>query len=348
MKKLVKNHKVFTTIVICAIIVVVGFFAVSHGVYNRSFMATVVEMYMTIIDREAQYAIYADTAPALIAQARAVEKTPATIEKELSEAEPYLKPASVKMDVPYYYSYENGMQVYHFNEEAESDTLIVYYPGGGYINEPLKYHWKIINSLCQELQCNVLMPVYPKAPEYTCDESYDIVMKFYFDCVNTKDFDKLVFMGDSSGGGMALVMAQLLRDEHPDAKQPDEIILLSPWMDVSMENEEIAAVDPHDPMLDSAGVAAVGRMWIGDRDVHDPLVSPIYGTFENLGRITIFAGTRDILCPDDIKFSEILTEQGIDHICVVEEGLNHPYVLFPIPEAKDAQKMIVDIINGEY
>ena len=348
MKKLLKKHKIFTTIVVCAIVVVVGFFAVSHGVYHRSFMATVVEMYMTIIDREAQYAVYADTAPGLIAKARAVEKSPATIEKELSKAEPYLKPASVKMDIPYYYSYEHGMQVYHFNEEVESDTLIVYYPGGGYINQPLKYHWKIINSLCQELQCNVLMPVYPKAPEYTCEESYDIVMKFYLDCVNTRDFDKLIFMGDSSGGGMSLVMAQLLRDEHPDASQPDEIILLSPWMDVSMDNEEIAAVDPHDPMLDSAGVAAVGRMWVGDRDVHDPLASPIYGTFENLGRITIFASTRDILCPDDIKFSEMLTEQGIDHICVVEEGLNHPYVLFPIPEAKDAQEMIVQIIKGEY
>lgn len=348
MKKLIKNHQIITALAVCVVLFFTAFFAISHGAYKRSFMATVVETYMTIIDREAQYAVYAEIAPGLVAKARAVEKSPAAIEKDLRAQEPYLKPASVKMDVSYDYTYEHGMQVYHFNEEVESDTLIVYYPGGGYLNQPLKYHWKIINTLCQELQCNVLMPVYPKTPEYTCEEAYDIVMKFYLDCVNTRDFDKLVFMGDSSGGGMALVMSQLLRDEHPDARQPEEIILLSPWMDVSMENEEIAAVDPHDPMLDSAGVAAVGSMWAGDRGVHDPLASPIYGTFENLGRISIFAGTRDILCPDDIKFSEMLTEQGIDHICVVEEGLNHPYVLFPIPEAKDAQKMIVEIIKGEY
>lgn len=347
MKKLMKNHKIIASLMVCVVVFVAGLFVVSHAVYDRSFMATVVEMYMTIIDRESMYAVYAETAPGLIAKAKAVEKTPASIEKELRASEPYLKPASVKMDVPYYYSYEHGMQVYHFNDEVESDTLIVYYPGGGYLNQPLKYHWRIINTLCQELGCNVLMPVYPKTPEYTCEESYDIVMKFYLDCVDTRDFEKLVFMGDSSGGGMSLVMAQLLRDEHPEASQPDEIILLSPWMDVSMDNAEIAAVDPHDPMLDSAGVAAVGRMWAGDRDVHDPLASPIYGTFENLGRITIFAGTRDILCPDDIKFSEMLTEQGIDHISVVEEGLNHPYVLFPIPEAKEAQKLIVEIIKGE-
>ncbi len=349
MKKIVKKHKIISTALICVVVILASIVALSHGVYHRSFVATVIEIYMNIIDREAMYAVYADAVPnQLVARARASTESPEEIEKELREAEPYLKPKSVKMDVSYDYTYEHGMQVYHFNEEAGTDILIVYYPGGGYLNQPLKYHWRIINKLCQELDCSVLMPVYPKTPQYTCEESYDIVMKFYLDCVATKDIGKLVFMGDSSGGGMSLVMAQLLRDEHPEARQPEEIILLSPWMDVSMDNEEIAAVDPHDPMLDSDGVAAVGRMWAGDRDVHDPLASPIYGTFENLGRITIFASTRDILCPDDMKFSEMLTEQGIEHICIVEEGLNHPYALFPIPEAAEARKIMVDVINGVY
>lgn len=347
MKKIIKNHKIISSVVVCLVFLVVALFALSRGVYHRSFVASVIEIYMNVIDREAMYAVYADNTAGFIAKARAAEGSD-DIEKELREAEPYLKPKSVKMDISYSYTYEHGMQVYHFNEEAGTDTLIVYYPGGGYLNQPLKYHWRIINKLCQELNCSVLMPVYPKTPQYTCEESYDIVMKFYLDCVATKDIGKLVFMGDSSGGGMSLVMAQLLRDEYPEARQPEEIILLSPWMDVSMDNEEIKTVDPHDPMLDCAGVAAVGRMWAGDRDVHDPLASPIYGTFENLGRITIFAGTRDILCPDEIKFSQMLTEQGIDHICVVEESLNHPYVLFPIPEAAKARQVIVDIINGEY
>ena len=347
MKKLIGKYKMITTALVCVIAVVASLFIVSYTVYHRSFVATVIEIYMTIIDREAMYAVYAETVPNTPI-VHAIERDAATVEKELRQAEPYMKPASVKMDVDYYYSYEHGMQVYHFNEQAGTDILIVYYPGGGYLNQPLKYHWRIINKLCQELNCSVLMPVYPKTPEYTCEESYDIVMKFYLDCVATKDIGKLVFMGDSSGGGMSLVMAQLLRDEHPDATQPDEIILLSPWLDVSMDNEAIAAVDPYDPMLDAPGVAAVGRMWAGEKDVHDPMASPIYGTFENLGRITMFASTRDILWPDAAKFSQMLTEQGIDHIYIEEEGLNHPYALFPIPEASDARQVMVDVINDEY
>lgn len=342
-----KKHKILTAVLMCVVVAVISLFVVSATVYHRSFVATVIEIYMNVIDREAMYAVYADSGyNTPVAYAR--DSDPEAIEKELRQAEPYMKPASVKMDVDYYYSYEHGMQVYHFNEQAGTDIMIIYYPGGGYLNQPLKYHWRIINKLCQELECSVLMPVYPKTPQYTCEEAYDIVMKFYLDCVDVQDIGKLVFMGDSSGGGMSMVMAQLLRDEHPEARQPEEIILLSPWMDVSMDNEMIAAVDPHDPMLDAGGVGAVGRMWAGDRDVHDPLASPIYGTFEDLGRITIFAGTRDVLWPDDLKFSQMLTEQGIEHIYIEEENLNHPYALFPIPEAADARKVMVDVIRGEY
>ena len=335
MKNFIKKHKVISGILIYLIVVVLALFVVSHAVYHRSFVATVIEIYMVIIDREKIYAEGPDFDANL--ELRAVEGL-----------KPYLKPDSVKMDVPYYDTYEYGMQVYHFNEEVMTDTMIIYYPGGGFVNDPLKYHWKIINKLSQETNCPVLMPVYPKVPNYTCEESYDTVMKFYLDVVKDENIKKVIFIGDSSGGGMSLVMAQLLRDNYPDVLQPEEIILLSPWIDLSSDNEEIEIVDPDDPMLDSYGLIELGKMWAGDLDVHNPMVSPIYGSFDNLGHITMFASTRDILCPDSVRFSEMLTEQGIDHIFVCEEGLNHPYVLYPIPEAASARKIIVDVILGNY
>lgn len=333
MKNFIKRHKIISGILIYLIVVVLALFVVSHAVYHRSFVATVIEIYMVIIDREKIYAEGPDF-DANVA------------ERAVTNLEPYLKPDSVKMDVSYYDTYEHGMQVYHFNEEAFTDTMIIYYPGGGYLNNPLKYHWKIINKLSQETNCPVLMPVYPKVPNYTCEESYEIVMKFYLDVAKNEDIKRVIFMGDSSGGGMSLVMAQLLRDEHPEVLQPEELILISPWLDVSADNEEIKTVDPDDPMLDEYGLVEIGKMWAGDLDVHDPMVSPIYGTFENLGRITMFASTRDILCLEDVNFSEMLTEQGIDHIFVLEEGLNHPYALFPIPEAAKAREVMVDVILG--
>ena len=335
MKKIINKHKIISGLLVFVIVFFAGFFAVSHGIYHRSFLASVIEIYMVIIDREKIYAEGPDFDANMA-------------ERAVTNQEPYLKPDSVKMDVDYYYDYQYGMQVYHYNEEAPGDTMLIYYPGGGYINDPLVYHWKIINKLCQEANVPVLMPVYLKAPNFSCKESLETVMKFYLDVVSNENIKKVVFIGDSSGGNMSLVMAQLIRDNHPEVLQPSELILLSPWVDLSSDNEEIKAVDPHDPMLDEYGLVQLGKLWAGDLDVHDPMVSPIYGTFENLGHITMFASTRDILCPDDVRLSEILTEQGVEHTFVLEEGLNHPYALFPIPEADDAREVIVKAIKGEY
>ena len=335
MKRIIKNHKIISGVLVFVIVFLLGLVGISHGVYNRSFLATVIEVYMVIIDREQIYA----EGPAYDANLQS---------KMMRRSNIYNKPDSVKMDISYYDTFEYGMQVYHFNEEAPGDTMVIYYPGGGFINEPLVYHWKIINKLCQEANVPLLMPVYLKAPNYTCKESYEVVMQFYLDVVKNADIKKVVFIGDSSGGNMSLVMAQLLRDNYPEVIQPSEIILLSPWMDASSDNEEIKALDAHDPMLDEYGLIEIGKLWAGDLDVHDPMVSPIYGTFENLGHITMFASTRDILCPDDVKFSQMLTEQGVEHTFVCEEGLNHPYALFPIPEATDAREIIVEAIKGEY
>lgn len=53
-----------------------------------------------------------------------------------------------------------------------------------------------------------------------------------------------------------------------------------------------------------------------------------------------------MLYPDVAKFSDMLNERGIDHTIVVKEDPEHPYPLFPIPEAKEAQVMMIDIINN--
>ena len=332
--KLKKSKKILLALLTCFSVAVLGLHLVSYLHYHRSLMATFAEWYMIIIDRDA---IYSDC-----------DEYRENLEiRAVNNLEDQTIPDGVSIDASYNSRREHGMQVFYFNEtEPLSDsTVVLYIPGGGYLNPPLKYHWSIIDKLCAETKCMVVMPVYPKVPNYTCDEAYEVMLAFYKDLTARKGVERIVVAGDSSGGGMSLVLSQLLRDSYPELLQPEELILIAPWMDVSMDNEKIPEYEPVDPMLDIYGAKEIGKMWAGERDVHDPMVSPIYGTFENLGHITMFIGTRDMLCPDVLDFSEILEAQGIEHTLVVEEGLDHPYPLFPIPEAKKAQQMMIDIIN---
>lgn len=332
MKVFVKRHKKITALVLIAVLAFCALFLVSHLVFHRSVMATLSEMAMVIIDRDKIY----EEGPAYEENIRLRKRENI---KEIT------KPDSVKMDVEYRSTFEHYMQVIYFNEKAFDGTVIVYIPGGGYVNNPLNFHWKIINTLASETNTTVIMPVYPKLPNYSCEGSYIAMTEFYLDVASRKGVERIIFAGDSSGGGMSLAVAQLIRDEHPKALQPSDLILIAPWMDVSMENDEIPHYEPVDPMLDIYGAKDLGKRWAGKRGVHDPLASPIYGTFEGLGKITMFIGTRDMLCPDVLKFSEKLNELGIEHTMIVEEGLDHPYPLFPIPEAKKAQQVMFDVIN---
>ena len=335
MKKAIIRHKrLIIGIFCCAVLIVGGFTAVSHLYFHRSVMASLSEMWMLIIDRDSIYS-----------EGEAFQNN--LKEKAVSNLEDQIIPDGVSMDVPYTYRHEHGMQVYYFNEERleSNSTVLLYIHGGGYLNPPLKYHWKLINTLASQADCAVIMPIYLKASNYTATQSYEAMTSFYKDLATRDGIERIVIAGDSSGGGMALVLSQLMRDNCPGILQPDDLILIAPWMDVSMDNEHICEYEPVDPMLDIYGAKKIGEMWAGELDIHDPLVSPIYGTFENLGDITIFIGTRDMLCPDCLDFSGLLKEKGIEHTLVVKEGLDHPYPLFPIPEAKEAQKLMVEILT---
>ena len=334
MKNLIKKHKKISALVIVVAVVFAGIFAVSHLVYHRSIMATFSEWAMIIVDRDKIY----EEGPEYEANLKFRKK---------DNIKEHTIPSGVKMDVEYHSEFEHYMQVIYFNEESFSDTLIIYIPGGGYVNNPLKFHWKIINTLAKETNNPVLMPVYPKLPNYSCEASYVAMKEFYLDVASREGVKRIIFAGDSSGGGMSLALAQLLRDEHPDVLQPSDLILIAPWMDVSMENDEIPHYEPIDPMLDIYGAKDLGEKWAGKRGVKDPLASPIYGTFENLGKITMFIGTNDMLCPDVLKFSEMLNEQDIEHTLLVKESLDHPYPLFPTPEAAEAQQVMINVINGK-
>ena len=334
MKTFTRKHRKFTALICCIIIGVSSLFVVSHAVYHRSIMATLSEAAMVLVDRDKIY----EEGEAYQANLKLRKK------ENIKE---HTVPSGVKMDIENRSVYEHNMQVVYFNEETFSDTLIIYIPGGGYVNNPLKFHWKLINTLAKETGNPVLMPVYLKLPNYSCESSYAMMTEFYLDVASRPGVERIIFAGDSSGGGMSLALAQLLRDEHPEVLQPEELILIAPWMDVSMTNEEIENYEPIDPMLDIYGAKDLGEKWAGQRGTKDPLASPIYGTFRNLGRITMFIGTRDMLCPDVLKFSDILNEQGIEHTLIVKEGLDHPYPLFPTPEAAEAQQVMIDVINGE-
>ena len=113
-------------------------------------------------------------------------------------------------------------------------------------------------------------------------------------------------MGDSAGGGLSAALTEQFKAD--GIRLPDELILLSPWVDISMENEQIKEYEALDPFLTPTPLIICAEYWKGDLDVHDPRVSPTYGDLKGIRNVTVFSGTAEILYPDSVKFFRKLDE----------------------------------------
>ncbi len=230
------------------------------------------------------------------------------------------------------------------NDEDPDQTIIFYVHGGEFVFNPMLSHFDSLREIARKTDSYVIMPIYHKLPNYTYKDNYQILLSLYEYVISLHPTSKIILMGDSAGGGIAFSLAQMLRDQ--GIRQPDQIILISPWVDLEINEGKIDEVHQEDdPLLETWKLQILGKMWAGDKDIKDPVISPIYGDLDSLGHITLFVGTREIFYPDIIRLHNALASKSIAHDLFIGEGQNHVYVLYPIKEGKEARETIANIIG---
>lgn len=235
------------------------------------------------------------------------------------------------------------MRLFYMNVESESDRLIIYLHGGAYVGEMLPFHWLMLDKITANVKDTFIIPDYPLAPHADYRVCYDQLETFYKKVLKYYPDRKIIFMGDSAGGGLALGFTMYL--QKLGLKLPEKHILMSPWVDLLMDNPEIPDYQKDDPTLKLADLSVEALYWANGTDLKDYRLSPIYGDVSCLKDVTLFVGTHEFFYPDVMKFSKILEEHDIPVRTFVGEGLNHVYPAFPIPEAAEAIAHMCEIIN---
>ena len=239
----------------------------------------------------------------------------------------------------------NGHKVWTVAPKENPGVLhVIYFHGGAYVNSFSPQHWTFISKLVEALGCTVTAPDYPHAPEYCASDTMEMVFEVYKKLSGVTADVKIALMGDSSGGGISLALAQRLRDER--LEQPGNIILLSPWVDVTLSNPEIPALDKIDPFLGLEGMKWSGRAYAGNLDPMSPVVSPLYGSLKGLAPLSVFIGTRDIFLADCRKLKNKAEAEGATINYHEYEGMIHDWMLGPLPESKRALNEIVERLRG--
>ena len=120
------------------------------------------------------------------------------------------------------------------------------------------------------------------------------------------------------------------------------MILISPWVDVVGGDD---ALQEYDTFLNMPVLRLVGADWADDLDVHDPIISPLYGDMQGLPPTDLYAGTWETLYTDVVKTYDKMKAAGVDVRLHVKEKMGHVYPLWPCPEGKAARKEIAEIIK---
>jgi monoterpene epsilon-lactone hydrolase len=110
-------------------------------------------------------------------------------------------------------------------------------------------------------------------------------------------------------------------------------------------SDGIDALNAEDPILGLTGLRKAAKAYAGNLDLNNPMVSPINGIHENLGRISLFIGTKDSLVIDARRYQSILINQDIPMDYFEYEDMVHDWMLLPLPEGKQAVSEIIRLIK---
>lgn len=245
----------------------------------------------------------------------------------------------------YFWNKNDIEKFYYYSSKIDSDRVIVYFHGGAFVSQPNIFHWIYLRKLKRKTKSKIYFPIYPKSPEFNYKIAYDFLFDFYKTCLNENPDKEIIFIGDSAGGNIALSFAEQLKIKK--LKTPNKIILFSPCLDLTLSNSEIDNIEKQnlDLMLSKKGLKLMYEAWANKTNLKNPILSPMFGDYLDIGEISIFVGTNEILYPEAKGFYAQAKQKNVSINYFEKQQQNHAYVLHPISEAKEAFKIICEIIK---
>ncbi|MDA3845361.1 MAG: alpha/beta hydrolase [Vallitaleaceae bacterium] len=238
---------------------------------------------------------------------------------------------------------------YLMNKNGKSKSIMIYLHGGAYIHGPMGLQWDTFSEISLAIGADLIVLDYPFAPEYRCTQILAYTIKAYKKIVSEYETEHIYLIGDSAGGGLSLSLYAALEDEAAQGehiKYPQKMVLLSPWLDVSMSHELIPDYTQSEALLSLNMLIECGLIYAGELDSKDSRVSPQFETFSTLPETHIFVGTREVLYPDCSDFVSKAILAGQPVTLHAYSDMQHVWPIIPfIEEGKRAREEIMALLS---
>jgi epsilon-lactone hydrolase len=182
--------------------------------------------------------------------------------------------------------------------DFRSDSILLYVPGGSFLVPRSPRFTALISQVARAAGTPVAICDYRLAPEHPCPAAIDDVEAAFVHLLgHGYAADRIILIGESTGGGLALAAAQRLVAR---GLTPGGLALLSPWVDFDPARADI---DPLTRMC--------ATLWLNGARPADPGNNPGRAALRGLPPIMIHASRGDPLFVDAQMLAERAAFAGV-------------------------------------
>jgi acetyl esterase/lipase len=229
-------------------------------------------------------------------------------------------------------------------DDRNTKRTILYLHGGAYIFGPFRPEWAMLAKIADGVDCDFAIFDYPKAPEHHAIETIETTLRAFHALADQYEPSDITLMGSSSGGGLAVAVLNAIRDA--EQVQPDMAILISPAVDMTLD-DDLGDLEDRDILVSADFVRMAGTLYSGTLTANDPRVSPTHADLAGLSQMHIFVGSEEILLPSVRTFVDQAQAVGNNTQLIVGEGQQHTWPTAPTPEGRDAVDRIISLFDRE-
>jgi acetyl esterase/lipase len=201
------------------------------------------------------------------------------------------------------------------------DAAVLYLHGGGYT-----FHGAVskrfASMLAHHSQLPVFAPDYRLTPEHPHPAQAEDALEAWTYITSKTPANRVVVMGDSAGGHMALTLLQTLKSKN--LPQPALCIGMCPWTDIGDRGASLHGNDTYD--LVQGWMALRFGEWLDPKGRYGrEQLSPVFQNYAGLAPLYLQAGGREILRDMILDFARIQAGNDADVLLDVWEDMPHVF-----------------------
>ena len=197
--------------------------------------------------------------------------------------------------------------------------------GGGFrIGRP-EFEGPLCEVLAERCGIEIIVPQYRLAPEGPFPAALNDALAALQALRSDAGDAPVIVGGDSAGAGLAASLA--VHSVSNEGPRIDALVLLSPWLDLTVSAPAYQANAATDEMFSTASASEAAELYLQGFDLRHPLVSPLFADVTGFPPTFVSVGTGEVLADDSLRFHEKLQQAGVASKLLAIDGMSHVAVV---------------------